>query len=626
MGSDSDTSTSNVSNNVVTLNDTRYSINGTNRSYPTSIGNIYGGIIGSYSDNDIVGGYAAVGNIANNTLNVYGMNLTANNVYNFDTMNFYIPSTATSGDTMLTLTDTSGTDVSGVSINAGVMGDSSLRSGDTINLLTNSNSLNANSSTTYGKLSEGVSLDYDLSISQRGTSIVATIGDVSSEVTTSPSNNTITLNNSNYSINGTSASYPRSIGNIYGGITSSYSDNDIVGGYSSSGNISNNTLNVYGMNLTANNVYNFDTMNFYIPNAATNGSTMLTLTDSDGTDVSGVTINAGILGGSNLTSGDTINLLTNNNGMISNSATTYGRLNEGISLSYDLEVTNLGNSIIARLNDIKADASGNTVTLNDSNYSINGTTSSYPDEIGNIYGGTNSSYSDNDIVGGYSSSSSEISNNTLNVYGSNLNADNIYNFDRINFYIPNTVTSGDTMLTLSDSRNTDLNGVAINAGILGGSSLSNGDTINLITNTDGMILTNARTTYGTLSEGISLYYNLAVEKVGNNTIRARIANVRDSVLYGAGRPSNNSISINDNSYTINGNTISYSGTINNVFGGHSFSDGTEIMNGINIEGGNYDSGDSSGNSLDITGGNIENLYGGYSPDGDASNNTLNMKI
>ena len=134
--------------------------------------NLYGGTFGG----NLYGGYSdGGGNVIGNTLNVYATDLRANNVYNFDSYNFYIPSTATNGSTMLTLTDTNGTDLSGTSIKAGVMAGSNLQSGDSINLITNANGLTT-TGTTYGKLTEGVSTDFDLTIEQNGNNLVATIG------------------------------------------------------------------------------------------------------------------------------------------------------------------------------------------------------------------------------------------------------------------------------------------------------------------------------------------------------------------------------------------------------------------------------------------------------------------
>lgn len=76
---------------------------------------------------------------------------------------------------MLTLTN-GNTDVSSADITAVVQGGSPLTDGDTVTLITNSNGLTTDDATTYGKLTEGVSLDYDLTVSKSGNSIIATIG------------------------------------------------------------------------------------------------------------------------------------------------------------------------------------------------------------------------------------------------------------------------------------------------------------------------------------------------------------------------------------------------------------------------------------------------------------------
>ncbi|MBR1419581.1 MAG: hypothetical protein IJ575_00765 [Selenomonadaceae bacterium] len=114
---------------------------------------------------------------------------------------------------------------------------------------------------------------------------------------------------------------------------------------------------------------------------------------------------------------------------------------------------------------------------------------------------------------GYHNSSSTASGNTLNVYMSGVNATSIANFNTINFYIPSSATSGSTMLNLSGTAN--LSGTTINAGVVSGSPLTNGDTINLITASS--ITTNDSTTYGTLSEGVSNTYNINVAQNSDGT-------------------------------------------------------------------------------------------------------------
>lgn len=142
-----------------------------------SAASIYGS--GSINDDNILNvpithDKDSSGNQLGNTLDVYGKGITAKNVANFTNINFYLPSTIQNKDTVLTLTDTAGTDVSYSTVKAGIVGNANISAGDKIYLLTNTNGLTA-TGTTYGKLTEGVSLDYDLDVHQDGNSIVATI-------------------------------------------------------------------------------------------------------------------------------------------------------------------------------------------------------------------------------------------------------------------------------------------------------------------------------------------------------------------------------------------------------------------------------------------------------------------
>ena len=152
-------------------------------------GNVYGGYGAAALNNNInISGNPNLSsttlfgsNSSNNTgnnLNIYTKNLTANNIYNFNSINFYLPSSTVSGDTILTLTDTNGTDITGTAINAGVQGDSTLDVGDTVTLLRNESGITADKDLELGTLSEGVSLDYKLALVESdGKSIVAEITD-----------------------------------------------------------------------------------------------------------------------------------------------------------------------------------------------------------------------------------------------------------------------------------------------------------------------------------------------------------------------------------------------------------------------------------------------------------------
>ena len=154
------------------------------------------------------------------------------------------------------------------------------------------------------------------------------------------------------------------IGNIFAGKSySSVNDNTInisgspdlsatsLFGYTGDASThSGNTLNIYSKDLTAKNIHNFDNINFYIQKSVSNGDTLLTLTDSGGTDLSGVSIKAGVVSGnSNLKVGDTINLLTNSNGLTTSNGTTYAKLTSGVSETFDLSITRSGNSVVGNI-------------------------------------------------------------------------------------------------------------------------------------------------------------------------------------------------------------------------------------------------------------------------------------
>ena len=152
------------SNNYISLSNATASGNTINISGNPDLSSayIYGGILGD------------VGNSSNNTLNIYTSGLSAVNIYDVNNINFYLPSSISNGDTVLTLNDTSGTNISGTSINAGVRGGANLNNGDTITLITNSNGLTVDVPT-QGTLSEGVSIDYDLSFEQSGNNLNAIV-------------------------------------------------------------------------------------------------------------------------------------------------------------------------------------------------------------------------------------------------------------------------------------------------------------------------------------------------------------------------------------------------------------------------------------------------------------------
>lgn len=98
-----------------------------------------------------------------NSLEIHGAGLTAANVRNFENYHFYLPGTVRSGDTVLTLTDTAGTDISNSSINVAVEGGAApLQKGDRIALLTNSAGGLKSDGATHGTISvtQGSTIEY----------------------------------------------------------------------------------------------------------------------------------------------------------------------------------------------------------------------------------------------------------------------------------------------------------------------------------------------------------------------------------------------------------------------------------------------------------------------------------
>ena len=132
--------------------------------------------------------------------------------------------------------------------------------------------------------------------------------------------------------------------NLWGGIVTG----KIHGGYSPAGTGSNNVLNIYGNGLKAENIADFQKINFFIPTDAVNKDIILTLSDPTGTGIdltglnklNGMYVLARIKGDNpSLQKGDTVTLLHDaGTGTISGNIVKYGELIEGCSLKYRLDI------------------------------------------------------------------------------------------------------------------------------------------------------------------------------------------------------------------------------------------------------------------------------------------------
>ena len=124
-----------------------------------------------------------------NTLNLNRVKgITLSHLANFENYNFDLPKDVVNGDTILTVTDPNGTDVSNTKINVGVSGEApALHTGDAIKLIYNTNGVTTTGAQ-YGKLQQGASLAYDITAKagDDAKSVIAVIKENSTENTPNP--------------------------------------------------------------------------------------------------------------------------------------------------------------------------------------------------------------------------------------------------------------------------------------------------------------------------------------------------------------------------------------------------------------------------------------------------------
>lgn len=129
------------------------------------------------------------------------------------------------------------------------------------------------------------------------------------------------------------------------------------------------------------------------------------------------------------------------------------------------------------------------------------------------------------LLGGEGMSSS---NNTLNVAEKNVIVGNegVAGFQNYNFYLPATIESGDTMLTINGTMATDVTGATFGVAAQQGVTLDQGDSVKLMTNEQGIngdFETQELTTDKT-GTGLTLFtsYKFKIEKTDEKTITATV--------------------------------------------------------------------------------------------------------
>ena len=191
-------------------------------------------------------------------------------------------------------------------------------------------------------------------------------------------------------------------------------------------------------------------------------------------EINGGTINGNVTGGASLTQSSYENSVTINDGTI-NGDIVGGEVRypmDGASI-HDNSVNISGGTITGNIIAAKIDYSGTGANVSVTNNKIN------------IYGTPNLSGAN--LIGILNDNNANYTheNNFLNIYTSGITAQNISGFDYINFFLPYSVQSGNTILTLSSNDATSLNIDKIGVQIHGNSPLTIGDSINIMHNEKG---------------------------------------------------------------------------------------------------------------------------------------------
>ena len=399
---------------------------------------------------------------------------------------------------MLTLINGSSTNLSDTDLTAYIQGGSTLTNGNSVTLLRNVSGISAAKSY-KATVSEGISADYDATVtrSDDGTEITLTLGDAEPtppepqpepEQPAEPeqvkiessSGNVITVTETTYTVNGEETTHDGKIERVFGGHVApedNRGEHDVFGGHIETGDATDNTLNLES------GTYSDEVYGGYSDSGNATNNTVNVDSGEYSQNIYGGYSNSGAA------SSNTINL---------SGGTLTGNIVGGYGTQADNNVINLYSGVNLR----NARLYGGRVTSSlVSSYDVDDLVSSFDAE---------------DVTTG--------TGNTLNIYSKDNVAENIGNFNALNFYIPTNVSNGDTMLTLTDSAGTDLSDVAIKAGVVSGNNnLAVGDNINLIYNSSG-ITTNSGTSYGMLDSGVSASYRLSFNS-NENSVSAHIDSI-----------------------------------------------------------------------------------------------------
>ncbi len=240
--------------------------------------------------------------------------------------------------------------------------------------------------------------------------------------------------------------------------------------------------------------------------------------------ISGSTINVGGVQGGNAYGSANSNTVTISNAQVTQDVFG-GRANLGNANDNSVTISNsqVSNNVSGGYAS-SGIATGNTVTINGGTAgTVFGGRSNNSSAIGNsvsisggiirgaVYGGYTGNGSSNAtgntvtisgnpsllgiLSGGYKDpgSGDAWTGNTLNVKNSGMSAAGVANFQYYNFYLPGTISGGDTMLAVSNTAN--VTGSTVNIYLAGGTMLKEGDTVTLLSRSSGSTANNTAHSY-----------------------------------------------------------------------------------------------------------------------------------
>ena len=169
IGGDASAISTNANEAKVHITATNNTVNITGNPVFASWSTIYGGRSHIFNGNSILSNDT----FTNNTLNFSAEPIRINEMGGFEYYNFIIPSSAVNNTSLITVSGTADMDNSYVEVK-GVAAGSALAAGDSVHLI-DAGTLTGTATTVNSKVTQGISLIYDVEVKQNGNQITATI-------------------------------------------------------------------------------------------------------------------------------------------------------------------------------------------------------------------------------------------------------------------------------------------------------------------------------------------------------------------------------------------------------------------------------------------------------------------